>query len=167
MQVSQATKSGGSMELSQTLAQPISLLHYSLYVHNLQVDLESSGLGARVGDTYTGGPTYAEDIATSPEELQSMLAIVQSYAHQWRSTAFTWTRPRQWCLAADILTIEVVEHHLHLGLLHSTKSTILLCSQPLWLLVRLHLSTNCSEALPGNQPPLHAVWCLPVEHLQD
>lgn len=50
------------MELSQTLAQPINLLHYSLYVHNLQVDLESSGLGARVGDTYTGGPTYAEDI---------------------------------------------------------------------------------------------------------
>ena len=43
----------------------------SLYVNSdLLVELENSGLGARVGDIYTGAPMYADNlalIATSPE----------------------------------------------------------------------------------------------------
>ena len=44
----------------------------SLYVNDLLVELENSGLGARLGNIYTGAPMYADDlalIATSPEEL--------------------------------------------------------------------------------------------------
>jgi len=57
MQVSQACNKWGQHGTFSDIGTTINLLHYSLYVHNLQVDLESSGLGARVGDTYTGGPT--------------------------------------------------------------------------------------------------------------
>ena len=48
--------------------------------------VENSGLGARVGDVYTGAPMYADDlalIASSPEELQGMLDIVQNCAQKW------------------------------------------------------------------------------------
>lgn len=60
---------------------------YNLYVNDLLVELENSGLGARVGDIFTGAPMYADDlalIASSPEELQGMLDIVQTYAQKWR-----------------------------------------------------------------------------------
>ena len=49
---------------------------YSLYVNDLLVELENSGMGARLENIYTGAPMYADDlalIATSPEELQGML----------------------------------------------------------------------------------------------
>ena len=52
----------------------LSPLLYSLYVNDLLVELESLGLGARLGNVYTGAPMYADDlalIATYPEELQS------------------------------------------------------------------------------------------------
>ena len=64
----------------------------------------------------------------------------------------------RWKLGSD--TIEVVKQHLHLGILHSTKSTacsqnnptdkqrsfLFYCSQPLWHPV---------------------VWCTTVEYLHD
>ena len=56
---------------------------YNLYVNELLVELENSGLGARLGNIYTGALMYADDlalIATSPEELQGMLNVVQEYA---------------------------------------------------------------------------------------
>ena len=109
---------------------------YNLYVNDLLVDLENSGLGARVGDIFTGAPMYADDlalIASSPEELQGMLDIVQTYAQKWRYSLHPGKSkvmvfgsrqpsPLRWKLGSD--TIEVVEQHLHLGILHSTKSTI-------------------------------------------
>ena len=60
-------------------------LPYNLYVNDLLVELENSGLGARLGNIYTGAPMYADDlalIATSPEELQGMLDVVQEYAQK-------------------------------------------------------------------------------------
>ena len=47
------------------------------------MELENSDLGARVSDIFTGAPMYADDlalIASSLEELQGMLDIVQTYA---------------------------------------------------------------------------------------
>ena len=45
---------------------------YKLYVNDLLLELENSGLGARLGDIFTGAPMYADDLAlitSSPEEL--------------------------------------------------------------------------------------------------
>ena len=67
--ISQGVKQGGVL----------SPLLCSLYVNDLLVELENSGLGARLGNIYLGAPMYADDlamIATSPEELQGMLDIV-------------------------------------------------------------------------------------------
>ena len=102
----------------------------------LLVELENSGLGARLGNIYTGAPMYADDlalIATSPVELQTMLDIVQTYAQKWRYSLHPGKTkimvfgcrhppPSRWKLGSD--TIEVVEQHLHLGILHSSKGTI-------------------------------------------
>ena len=61
------------------------------------MELENSGLGARLGNIYTGAPMYADDlalIATSPEELQGMLDIVQTYTHRNGDTASIQEKPR-------------------------------------------------------------------------
>ena len=58
---------------------------YNLYVDDLLVELKNSGLGARVGDIYTGAPMYADDlalIASSSEKLQGVLDIVQNYTQK-------------------------------------------------------------------------------------
>ena len=71
--ISEGVKQGGIL----------SPLLYNLYVNDLLVELENSSLGARLGNIYTGAPMYADDlalIATSPEELQGMLDVVQEYA---------------------------------------------------------------------------------------
>ena len=100
------------------------------------MELENSDLGARVSDIFTGAPMYADDlalIASSLEELQGMLDIVQTYAQKWRYSLHPGKSkvmvfgsrqppPLRWKLGSD--TIEVVKQHLHLGILHSTKSTI-------------------------------------------
>ena len=79
---------------------------------------------------------YEDDlalIASSPEELQKMLDIVQRYAQQWRyslhpdktkAMVFGCRIPPPICLKLGSNTIEGVEQHLHLGIPHSTKSTI-------------------------------------------
>ena len=78
---------------------------YNLYVNDLLVELENSGLGARVGDIFTGASMYADDLAlitSSPEELQSMLDIVQTYAQKWRYR-FIQGNPKSWFLVLDNL----------------------------------------------------------------
>jgi len=65
----------------------LSLLLYSLFVNDLLVTLEQSGLGVKIGNVYCGAPMYADDlalIASSPHELQAMIDIVSQYATKWR-----------------------------------------------------------------------------------
>ena len=65
----------------------LSPLLYSLFVNDLLVQLEQSGFGVRMGNTFCGAPMYADDltlIASSPEDLQSMIDIVAQYAKKWR-----------------------------------------------------------------------------------
>ena len=124
-----SNKASGPINISQGVKQGgvLSPLLYSLYVNDLLVELENSGLGARLGNIYTGAPMYADDlalIATSPEELQGMLDIVQEYAQKWRYSLRPGKSkvmvfgcrnhsPSCWKLGND--TIEVVEQHLIWG----------------------------------------------------
>ena len=65
----------------------LSPLLYSLFVNDLLVELEQSGLGMRMDNIFCGAPMYADDlalIASSPEDLQSMIDIVAQYATKWR-----------------------------------------------------------------------------------
>ena len=51
------------------------------------VELEHSGLGVRMGNIFYGAPMCADDltlIASSPEDLQSMISILAQYATKWR-----------------------------------------------------------------------------------
>ena len=65
----------------------LSPLLYSLFVNYLLVELEHSGLGVRIDSIFCGAPMYADDlilIASSPEDLQSMIDIVAQYATKCR-----------------------------------------------------------------------------------
>ena len=65
----------------------LSPLLYSLFVNDLLVELEHSGLGVRMDNIFCGATMYADDltlIASSPEDLQSMIDIVAHYATKWR-----------------------------------------------------------------------------------
>ena len=78
---------------------------YNLYVNDLLLELENSGLGARLGDIFTGAPMYADDLAlitSSPEELQGMLDIVQTYAQKWRYSLHP-GKSKSWFLVLDNL----------------------------------------------------------------
>ena len=57
----------------------LSPLLYNLFVNELLVTLEQSGLGVKIGSVYCGAPMYADDLALivfSAGELQAMLDIV-------------------------------------------------------------------------------------------
>ena len=106
---------------------------YSLFVNDLLVTLEQSGLGVKIGNVYCGAPMYADDlavIASSPHELQAMIDIVFQYATKWRYHLspqkskvlvfgsnllpnFTWS--------INSHKLEVVKEYLHLGILRSTS----------------------------------------------
>ena len=61
----------------------LSTLLYSLFVNDLLVELEQSGLGVKMGNIFCGAPIYADDlalIASSPEDLQSMIDTVTQHA---------------------------------------------------------------------------------------
>ena len=113
----------------------LSPLLYNLFVNELLVTLEQSGLGVKIGSVYCGAPMYADDlalIASSADELQAMLDIVSQYATKWRYCinplkskvllfgsnrlpTTTWTIKGQ--------KVEAVKEHLHLGILRSTASS--------------------------------------------
>ena len=115
----------------------LSPLLYSLFVNDLLVELEHSGLGVRIGSVFCGAPMYADDlalIASSPEDLQSMIDIVAQYATKWRyclnphkskvlvfgsriPPSTTWTIKGE--------KLDVVKEYLHLGILRSTSPSTL------------------------------------------
>ena len=58
---------------------------YTLCVNDLLSELNSSGLGACVGDVFVGSPMYADDlalVAATASDLQGMLNIVHSYSRK-------------------------------------------------------------------------------------
>ena len=64
----------------------LSPLFYSLFVNELLVALEKSGLGVKIGSVYCSAPMYADDLAlivSSAEELQAMMDVVSQYATKW------------------------------------------------------------------------------------
>ena len=115
----------------------LSPLLYSLFVNDLLVELEHSGLGVRIGSVFCGAPMYADDlalIASSPEDLQSMIDIVAQYATKWRyclnphkskilvfgsriPPSTTWTIKGE--------KLDVVKEYLHLGILRSSSPSML------------------------------------------
>lgn len=64
----------------------LSSFYYLVFIDQLLYDLQNSGKGARVGNIPCGNPTLADDIsliATSPNNLQSMIDIVAQYTCDW------------------------------------------------------------------------------------
>ena len=119
----------------------LSPLLYSIFVNDLLVHLESSGLGIHIGNIYCGAPMYADDltlICNSASDLQAMLLIVSEYATTWRysfnaskssilvfgesPSSRSRNRPlRSWRLGVDI--IPESDTQLHLGVLRSVSSS--------------------------------------------
>ena len=80
-----------SFEIKQGIRQVgiLSPFLYKLYVNNLLEDLKQNSLGLKIGTTYVGCPTCADDIAllgSSQEELQCMLSVALNHANQDRVT---------------------------------------------------------------------------------
>ena len=114
----------------------LSPLLYNLFVNELLVTLEQSGLGVKIDSVYCGTPMYTDDlalIASSADELQAMLDIVSQYTTKWRYRinplkskvllfgsnrlpTTTWTIKGQ--------KVEGVKEHLHLGILRSTAPSL-------------------------------------------
>lgn len=101
------------------------------------MELKNSGLGARLGNVYTGAPMHvcwwSSPDHNLPEELQLKWTSSRIMLRNWRYSLHPGKSkimifgcrnppPSCWKLGGD--TIEVVEQYLHLGILHSTKSTI-------------------------------------------
>ena len=62
---------------------------YKLYVNKLLEDLKTHSLGFKIGTTYVGCPTCADDIAfmsSCQQELQCMLSVANHQAKQSRVT---------------------------------------------------------------------------------
>jgi len=115
----------------------LSPILYSLFVIDLLVELEHSGLGVRIDNIFCGAPMYADDltlIASSPEDLQSMIDIVAQYAAKWgyrlnphKSKVLVFgskTPPSTtWTIKGEKL--DVVKEYLHLGIFRSTSTSTL------------------------------------------
>ena len=116
----------------------LSPLLYSLFVNDLLVELEHSGLGVRIDSVFCGAPMYADDhalIASSPDrDLQSMIDIVAQYATKWRYRLNPYKSkvlvfgsktppPTTWTIKGEKL--DVVNEYLHLGILRSTSPSTL------------------------------------------
>ncbi|CAC5374985.1 unnamed protein product [Mytilus coruscus] len=62
---------------------------YKVYVNNLLENLKSHSLGLKIGTTYVGCPTCADDVAFNSnceQELQCMLSVTNHHANQSRVT---------------------------------------------------------------------------------
>ena len=63
----------------------VSPLLYKLYINQLLLDLERSDLGMKIGETYIGCPTCADDVTLltdTPNQIQPLLNIATEYASQ-------------------------------------------------------------------------------------
>ena len=147
-------------------SQSEAILLYSLYVNGFLVELKNSGLGARLGNIYTGAPMHVCWLSSPdrylPEELQLKWTLSRIMLWNWRyslhpgkskTMIFDCINPPPWCWKLGGDTIEVVEQHLHLGILHSTNSTstartilqtssFFALNMQLWYLVWLHSPTH-------------------------
>ena len=112
---------------------------YSLFVNDLLkiVELEHSGLGVKIGSVICGAPMYADNltlIASSPEDLQSMIDIVAQYGTMWKYRlnphkskilVFGSNTPPSTTWIIKGKKLEVAKEYLHLGILRSTtRSTV-------------------------------------------
>ena len=118
--VKQGVRQGGV--LSTTL--------YKEYINPLLEDCEKAGTGLKIGDTYMGTPTCADDIlllSNSPIELQEMLSAAYNFSkenhykiHPTKSSVTKLVIPKvphgktQWMLGEDQMTI--TNTFTHLGL---------------------------------------------------
>ena len=113
----------------------LSPLLYAVFTSELLFLLEASDLGVRIGTVYAGSPTFADDmalIASSQEDLQGMLSVVDKYANKWgykinpsKSAVLIFSRKKlpsyEWSISNS--SIPTLSSARHLGLLLSTSSS--------------------------------------------
>ena len=71
----------------------LSPLLYAIYINDLLIELEMSNLGVHIHSINCGSPTYANDmalVASSGQNLQSMLHITSNYAYRWHYSFNSW-----------------------------------------------------------------------------
>lgn len=131
----------GQLSCSITLSQGVkqgailSPLLYSIFVDDLLVALENSGLGIHIGDLYCGAPMYADDLAlaaSAPEELQAMLNMVAHYAHTWRYRlnpskscimVVGRRKPPNFVFHLDGIPLETSQEYTHLGIIRTASES--------------------------------------------
>ena len=113
----------------------LSPLLYAVFTSELLFLLEASDLGVRIGTVYVGSPTFADDmalIASSQEDLQGMLSVVDKYASKWgyrtnpsKSAVLIFSRKKlpsyEWSISNS--SIPTLSSARHLGLLLSISSS--------------------------------------------
>ena len=115
----------------------LSPFFYTLYVNDLLIEQDSSGLGACVSDVFVGSPMYADDlalVAATASDLQGMLNIVHVVTPGSGSTSLMPANlrylsldaeslsPSNWTLGSNV--IEAVLNHPHLGVLRSARGSM-------------------------------------------
>ncbi|CAC5365154.1 unnamed protein product [Mytilus coruscus] len=127
---------GDSFQIHQGVRQGeiLSPFLYKVYVNYLLDDLKSHSLGLKIGTTYVGCPTCADDVAfisNCEQELQCMLSVTNHHANQSRVTinpsktkAVILNKPKnvnrsdlQWTLGNN--SIYPSEDTTHLGLIRA------------------------------------------------
>ena len=108
---------------------------YAVFTSELLFLLEASDLEVRIGTVYVGSPTFADDmalIASSQEDLQGMLSVVDKYANKWgyrinpsKSAVLIFSRKKLPSYECSIFnsSIPTLSSARHLGLLLSTSSS--------------------------------------------